>query len=87
MHFTSFRFEIPSGLDICFHGYLDITNMHHNCTYIDLLQRANFLVNLTPNWCSFQAILDALNFSLPIIIMSNKLISSELPRETLENQA
>lgn len=72
------RFAIPSNFDIFFHGYLDISKKDHLYTYVSLLQSSNFLVNLTPHWCSFQAVLDAINFSVPIIITYNTLITTEL---------
>jgi glycosyltransferase involved in cell wall biosynthesis len=54
------------------HGYLDKERIEDKLKYYELLSKAHLFVNTTRGWSGFQAILEAMYFSNPIVVRLNE---------------
>lgn len=61
------------------HGYLDKEKPIEKARYYELLSNARLLVNTTPRWSGFQALLEAMYFYNPILVRSNESLTSYFP--------
>lgn len=61
------------------HGYLDKEKPNEKKKYYELLSNARLLVNTTPGWTGFQALLEAMYFQTPIVVRPNENLSSYFP--------
>jgi glycosyltransferase involved in cell wall biosynthesis len=74
----------PKMIDINYswltvHGYLDKDDPGQKLTYYDLLKEARVYVNPTKGWNAFQATLEAMFFSCPIIVRGNVNLKKSFP--------
>lgn len=58
------------------YGYLDKEKPDDKLKYYELLANARIMVNTTPGWSGFQALLEALYFYNPIVVRANESLSS-----------
>lgn len=54
--------------DVFCHGYLDKGSSEGQRTYYELLKKAKFFVNTTPEWGTFSASVEAMYFFTPVVI-------------------
>lgn len=64
------------------HGYLDKEKTEDKQKYYELLSSSKLLVNTTPGWSGFQALLEAMYFYNPIVVRSNESLNSYFPELT-----
>lgn len=62
------------------HGYLDKDNILEKALYYDLLLNARVYVNPTEGWNAFQATLEAMHFSCPIVVKENDNLRKSFSR-------
>jgi len=61
------------------HGYLDKGKPEQKEKYYNLLSNTRLLVNTTPGWSSFQALLEAMYFYTPVVVRENDILKSYYP--------
>lgn len=61
------------------HGYLDKGNEEEKQKYYKLLTNARLFVNTTARWNAFQATIEAMYFSIPIVVRLNDNLTEMFP--------
>lgn len=65
---TDEHFEQPLPMGVFCHGYLDKDKTDERKLYYELIHKAKVLVNTTPRWGAFSAVLEAMYHYTPIIV-------------------
>lgn len=58
--------QLPA--DVICHGYLDKGKQADRDVYYDIFKRAKVFINTTPKWGAFSATIEAMYFSIPVIV-------------------
>ncbi len=58
--------SLPAGVEC--HGYLDKGRDDQRNTYYELMRNARVIVNTTPKWGAFSAMIEAMQFFTPVIV-------------------